>query len=262
MEAEKQKILYFDFELSNKQIQKRYSINFENDYLFDDNFIRVKIDVTKMPDGVIFENYLISEMEKYIVNSNVKIIIIDNLTYLRGDVEHAKDALPFMKTLNSLKEVHNLSILVLAHSPKRSEYNPITTRDLSGSSALSQLCDSCFAIGKSVKEPKTRYIKQLKERYTEELYGGDNVIVCSLEQPNNYLRFKHTVYGSEQDFLQNKTDAEKSNRIELAKSMSKEGKSLRTIGDELGVSQETVRQWLLKDNKLSNNPFQLQYTAN
>lgn len=262
MEAEKQKILYFDFELSNKQIQKRYSINFENDYLFDDNFIRVKIDVTKMPDGVIFENYLISEMEKYIVNSNVKIIIIDNLTYLRGDVEHAKDALPFMKTLNSLKEVHNLSILVLAHSPKRSEYNPITTRDLSGSSALSQFCDSCFAIGKSVKEPKTRYIKQLKERYTEELYGGDNVIVCSLEQPNNYLHFKHTGYGSEQDFLQNKTDAEKSNRIELSKSMSKEGKSLRTIGDELGVSQETVRQWLLKDNKLSNNPFQLQYTAN
>jgi RecA-family ATPase len=251
MEANKQKVLYFDFELSSKQLQKRYSKEFENNYIFDDNFIRVKIDVNNVPEGKVFESYLISEIEKYILKSEVKIIIIDNLTYLRGDVEKAKDALPFMKCLNHLKEVYGLSILVLAHTPKRSIYNALTLNDLSGSSALSQFCDSCFAIGKSVKEPKTRYIKQLKERYTENLYGEDNVIVCKLDQPDNKLQFSFINFGREADYLQNLSDAERNQSIKDARKLKNEGKSYREIAKEFGVSHTAVQNWLKSENNLN-----------
>lgn len=251
MEAEKQKVLYFDFELSSKQLQKRYSKDFENEYIFDNNFIRVKIDVSNVPEGVVFENYLISEIEEYILKSEVKIIIIDNLTYLRGDVEKAKDALPFMKRLNSLKEIYGLSILVLAHTPKRSIYNILTLSDLSGSSALSQFCDSCFAIGKSVKEPKIRYIKQLKERYTENFYGEDNVMVCKLDQPDNKLHFSFVNFGRESDYLQNISDSERNHSIEVARELKKEGKSYRDIGKEFGVSHTAVQNWLKSENNLN-----------
>jgi RecA-family ATPase len=251
MEAEKQKVLYIDFELSGKQLQKRYSNNFENNYVFDDNFIRVKIDSANIPDGVICENYLISEIEEYIVKSEVKIIVIDNLTYLKGDVEKAKDALPFMKKLNKLKEHYRLSILVLAHTPKRSVYNALTLADLSGSSALSQFCDSCFAIGKSLKESKDRYIKQLKERFTENLYGEENVIVCRLEQPDNYLHFVFVTFGKECDYIQNQLDIDRNNSIELAKKYRKEGKSYRNIGKQLNVSHTAVENWLKCGNETS-----------
>ena len=48
-----------------------------------------------------------------------KIVIIDNITYLRHENERAKDALPLMKHLKRLKSKYNLSLLVLAHTPKR-----------------------------------------------------------------------------------------------------------------------------------------------
>jgi hypothetical protein len=39
MEAKPQKVLYLDFEMSDKQFEKRYSRNFEDHYFFSNNFI-------------------------------------------------------------------------------------------------------------------------------------------------------------------------------------------------------------------------------
>lgn len=41
--TKKQSVLYFDFELSDKQFQNRYSKDYEDNYIFDDNFLRVEI---------------------------------------------------------------------------------------------------------------------------------------------------------------------------------------------------------------------------
>ena len=254
MEAEKQKVLYFDFELSGKQLQKRYSKDFKDDYVFDDNFIRVKIESSNanISESNSYDNYLIAEIEKYIVKSTIKIIVIDNLTYLKGSVEKAQDALPFMKKLNNLKKLYGLSILVLAHSNKASMASPhsLTISDLSGSSAISQFCDSCFAIGKSTKEAKTRYIKQIKQRYTENVYGEENVIVCKLDQPGNHLCFSFICFGRESDYIQNMFDSERVNSINIAKNLKDEGKSYRDIAKEFGVSHTAVENWLKIDNAL------------
>lgn len=254
MEAEKQKVLYFDFELSGKQLHKRYSKDFKDDYVFDDNFIRVKIEGSNanINESNSYDNYLISEIEQYIVKSTIKIIVIDNITYLKGAVEKAQDALPFMKKLNDLKKLHGLSILVLAHSNKvgMANLHSLTINDLSGSSAISQFCDSCFAIGKSNKEAKTRYIKQIKQRYTENVYGEDNVIVCRLDKPGNRLYFSFTNFGRECEYIQNISDSERINSIHIAKNLRNEGKSYRDIAKEFGVSHTAVENWLKSDNTL------------
>ena len=38
-----------------------------------------------------------------------KVLIIDNITYLKNETERAKDALPLMKLLKELKSKYNLS---------------------------------------------------------------------------------------------------------------------------------------------------------
>ncbi len=43
IETQKQSVLYFDFELSDKQFQNRYSKDYKENYVFDDNFLRVEI---------------------------------------------------------------------------------------------------------------------------------------------------------------------------------------------------------------------------
>ncbi len=104
LETLKQPILYFDFELSDKQFENRYSIKFEQHYSFDDNFIRVEInsDAT-IPEGQSFEDYLNHSLERSIIETEAKVLIIDNITYLKNETEKAKDALPLMKHLKALK---------------------------------------------------------------------------------------------------------------------------------------------------------------
>src|SRR5690606_25243133 len=116
-EAEQQPILYFDFELSDKQFENRYSVNFEQHYSFDSNFLRVEINPdSEIPDNESFENFLNHSLERSITETGSKILIIDNLTYLKNETEKAKDALPLMKHLKALKSKYGLSILALAHT--------------------------------------------------------------------------------------------------------------------------------------------------
>jgi len=49
------------------------------------------------------------------METGAKILIIDNLTYLKNETEKAKDALPLMKHLKALKSKYRLSILAIMY---------------------------------------------------------------------------------------------------------------------------------------------------
>ena len=121
LEALKQPVLYCDFELSDKQFEIRYSNNSEKPYNFDHNFFRVEINPdAEIPENQTFESYLQLSLERSIIETGAKVLIIDNITYLKSETEKAKDALPLMKDLKALKNKYRLSIMALAHTPKRS----------------------------------------------------------------------------------------------------------------------------------------------
>jgi len=247
LEALKQPILYFDFELSDKQFENRYSIKFEQHYIFDNNFIRVEINPDALiPENQTFENYLNHSLEKSIIETGAKILIIDNLTYLKNETEKAKDALPLMKHLKALKNKYSLSILALAHTPKRDLSKPITRNDLQGSKMLINFCDSSFSIGESHSDKNLRYVKQIKQRNTEQIYDAENVCVCQIDKPLNFLQFEFVGFGSEQEHLKQHTEKDKENLNEKVTELKQKGRSLREIGFELGISHMKVSR-ILKD---------------
>ena len=211
LETRKQRILYFDFELSDKQFENRYSLQFENHYDFDDNFIRIEINSDAIiPESQSFEDYLYKSLEYSIVDTKANVLIIDNITYLKNETEKAKDALPLMKHLKALKNKYNLSILVLAHTPKRDLSKPITRNDFQGSKMLINFCDSCFSIGESNTDKSLRYIKQIKQRNTEQIYDAENVCVCQIIKPYNFLQFEFVNFGTEREHLKQISESEKS----------------------------------------------------
>jgi hypothetical protein len=243
----KQPILYFDFELSEKQFENRYSINFEKHYSWDKNFERAEINPdAPIPDNQSFEDYLNYSLERSITETGAKVLIIDNLTYLKNETEKAKDALPLMKHLKSLKNKYGLSILALAHTPKRDLSKPITRNDLQGSKMLINFCDSSFAIGESHSDKSLRYLKQIKQRNTEQIYDAENVCVCQICKPSNFLQFEFINFGTEQEHLKQHTEKEKENLSEKVKELDLQGRSLREIGAELGISHMKVSR-ILRD---------------
>ena len=210
LEAKKQSVLYFDFELTEKQFQNRYSENYENAYQFDNNLMRVEINPeSEVPETLSFEEYLYNSLEFLIIESKAKILIMDNLTYLRTETEKAKDALPLMKELKTLKNKYHLSLLILAHTPKRDLSKPITRNDLQGSKMLINFCDSSFSIGESSTDKGVRYIKMIKARNTEIIYDSENVCVCNISKPTNFLQFEFLDFGSESHHLKAVSEKEK-----------------------------------------------------
>ncbi|MBS1527992.1 MAG: AAA family ATPase, partial [Bacteroidetes bacterium] len=182
-------VLYVDFELSSKQFELRYYDRQYGSHLFSDLFYRAEFN-PEADDPVLYddyEEYISSAIENAVRQTGARILIIDNITYIRRGTERAGEALPLMKMFRALKAKHGLSILVLAHTPKRSPYKPITVNDLQGSKLLINFADSAFAIGSSHTRPGLRYLKQVKQRSRAELYGADNVCLIGSEKKLNFL---------------------------------------------------------------------------
>ena len=246
LSAAAQPVVYFDFELFDKQFELRYSADYQQHYTFADNLERAEIDPDMVvPDGyACMEDYLHDSMITTIEATGARVLIIDNITYLRQETEKAKDALPLMKHLKTLKKQYNLSILALAHTPKRDQSKPLTMNDVQGSKMLSNFCDSCFCIGASTQGSSTRYLKQIKTRTKEFRYHERNVAICRIEKPHNFLRFTLTGYGSEYEHLKSGEDKEREAMIiEVKRLIDEEGKTQREVADALGLGLGTVSRY-------------------
>lgn len=244
LESKAQKVLYLDFELSDKQFENRCSEDYQNHYHFSSNFLRAELNSElEIPKGFnTLEEYLCSTLTNTVTETNATVLIVDNLTYLSHENEKAKDALSLMKALKKLSKEKNVSILVLSHSPKRDESKAINKNDLSGSKMLMNFCDSSFAIGVSSQDPSFRYIKQIKQRNTEHLYHSENVIVCSLDKDTNFLEFHFLEFDSEKNHLKIYGASDLEQRDEQMKLFISEGLSNVKIADRLSLTEGAIRK--------------------
>lgn len=245
---DKYKVLYFDFELSTKAFQKRYSMSNTDLYSFSDNFIRIEIDRDKNSEDnkVSFEQLIIDSITIQALKNKATALIIDNITYLAASNEKSHEALELMKIILKLSREYSISILLIAHTPKRDIYSPIQLEDLAGSKALSNFVDICFCIGESVKGDSVRYIKQLKNRNYPIEYGEENVINCKIVKEKSFLKFDMIGFGMEREHLQ---AAAEDKRFLQAQNLKKSGQTNIEIAKTIGVSARTIGRWLKKDKE-------------
>jgi DNA-binding transcriptional regulator LsrR (DeoR family) len=115
---------------------------------------------------------------------------------------------------------------------------------------LINFCDSSFSIGESHSDKRLRYLKQIKQRNTEQIYDADNVCVCQIDKPFNFLQFEYLNLGREWEHLKQHTEKDKEDLTEKVRALKKQGGSLRTIGGALGISHQSVKRILETINDL------------
>lgn len=248
--VDSQPIIYLDFELTDKQFEARYSVKeddfFINHFSFSENLIRAEINPNNLLPSAFnsFEEYLTFSIEHAVSQYESRVLIIDNLTYLKRETEKAKDALPLMKELKQLKSRFDLSILALAHTPKRDTSKPLSRNDLQGSKMLINFCDSAFAIGESVKDNSLRYLKQIKVRNAEAKYTTENILLCQIDKKENFLYFEFLEVGNERKHLRQLSETDRTWLINESKKLYEQGCSQREIALKLGISAMTVNRYL------------------
>jgi hypothetical protein len=242
-------VLYLDFELSSKQFEARYVDHRWGSYLFSDEFYRSEFN-PEADDPVLYdsyETYVKENIEFAIMNTRARVLIIDNITYIRNGLQSAKGALPLMKMLKAIKTKYNLSVLVLAHTPKRNPFKPLTVNDLQGSKMLINFADSSFAIGQSHTMPGMRYLKQIKQRNQKEEYGENNICLISQEKYINFLRYKFEGHAHERDHLRRPGEQQSDEVKQQIMELHQQGRSLRQIAEEVGIHFSNVGKMVRKE---------------
>lgn len=235
-------VLYFDFELSEKQFQLRFTDEQGNLHHFPSTLYRVQPDMNLIASiDEPFEDALMRNIENVAVETKARILIIDNISILCMQMEKGEDSAALVQRLRTLKNKYGFSILIIAHTPKRNMSMPITQNDLAGSKKLFNFIDSCFAIGLSAQGGNMRYVKQVKVRNCEMRYGGDNVMVCHIEKVGTMVQFINMGTAPEHDHLRMVNREE---QVQEARLLSASGLSLRDIASRMGVSKSTVNRML------------------
>ena len=249
-----EKVLLVDCELSDKQFQLRYTNPLTGQrHLFPDNLLRAEI----IPDAIEvkdFEEYLLHTIEQVSEQYGAMVIIIDNLTYLCNSSDKGVDAGLFMMKLMALKKKHRWSLLIIAHTPKRSLSSPITQNDLAGSKKLFNFFDSVFAIGRSAADEELRYIKQLKVRAGAFKYDSSNVIVCEIvKEDDGNLLFHQIGFAKEREHLSEKTEKDTDVRDQNILELVEQNKTYKEISNILGVSTGLISK-VVSCSRQSKNP--------
>ena len=238
---------YLDYELEAKQFQQRYT-NEETKQMFkfSDNLLRADLSVDLELDSNGRVERFFKKLEE-LSKRGVKIFILDNITSLIDRIESGDVIIQFMNRLKRLKEKYGLSILIVAHTTKKRDSEPLRQDNLAGSKKLMNFIDSAFAIGKSLVETDVKYIKQLKFRFGDFIYDEDNVLLCRIVKEDNFPHFIECGYAVEKDLLNTKKSIANDGKRELMKAaylLNTQGMSNRKIGREMGVSDKTIGKWI------------------
>ena len=233
-------VLLVDCELTDKQFQMRYTdIDTGVMHIFPELLYRAEINPNTL-DVKDYETKIFHHIEAAAQHMKCNIIIIDNLTYLCNSSDKGVDAGLFMMKLMNLKKKYGWSLLIIAHTPKRSLMSPITQNDLAGSKKLYNFFDSVFAIGKSAKDSRLRYVKQLKVRAGEFRYDSSNVIVYEIEKTDGFVHFEFKEFSNEKEHLKERTEKEITSTHRNVHELKSQGKSTREIAAYLGLSKSKV----------------------
>jgi hypothetical protein len=173
------------------------------------------------------------------------VLIIDNITHLNRGGTTQQDAVRLMQRLQAMKRRLSLSILVLAHTPKREMRRPISVNDMQGSKMLSNFADNIFALGQSRYEESHRYIKHLKQRSSEAAFTSAHVPVFHLGKiGGNFLALEFLSFTTEASILLDSRDQREWDRIRKIKRLHDEGKNVREIGEMYGISKSHAHRLL------------------
>lgn len=248
-------VLYVDLDLSSKQFEVRYTADHDHakgefsrkPYRFSERLQRIELRPEMLPRSkdAEFEIDLRRMLAALVERARANVLIIDSLSHVKRTADETRGWVAVLKELKRLKQDASVSILVLAGTLKRATWRTILPGDVQGSRAVANFADNIFAIGRSRREPDQRYIKHVRPRSSELVFGTDHVPLFRIAKTGgNFLTFEFLEFSSEGDLIRVAAGpGPDASMIETVKSLSGSGMSIRRIAAELDISRSRVHRY-------------------
>lgn len=238
MATRTRKTIYIDGEHNDSQIARRY------EHLLtctSGDLIRGRFTETEYDDCI--EDKLLA-IEKLIrKNSDAKLLIVDNLMCVLNNGNSVRQTQQFIQGLKKIKEMYDLTIILVTHLSKRNSKNPIEIKDILGSSVIANYADSIIAVGNTCEGDHIKYLKQLKSRSSIKI--SEVAVLEIVEEP--YLHFEFRGYDMEENLLPKKITSRSSISFSMGEMIYKlreEGLTVRSIAEQLNLSKSAVGRFL------------------
>ena len=239
--------LYIDMEMTARQFANRYRNAGE---FIPRSYRRAEVNVLGGNEAKIFAAVKSSIILQQSETNPPKFIIIDNITNGFGSIFSATKMRGLISELKTIKDRFGLTILLIAHCPKRKPKTPITDNDLGGSKMIINFVDSAFAIAPSQIGKDTKYIKQIKNRIGEKL--SDVMTVKITSEP--YLCMQYVGMIDEDAHINPYnddlwlTEITPEMEIELVRMLSSEDMSYSEIANALSLRRDIVVDYAITNN--------------
>lgn len=245
------RVLYVDCEMSLQGLKQRYlDTESHQKHIFSPNLERAELCAELLggenPQDVVYQS--IEDAAK----AGFQVIVVDNISFLLADMEKGAAAGQLMAKICGLRKEYGITIIIVAHTPKRKGDEPLTSYSMFGSSLLAAFFDAIVAIGISNTDPNIRYVKTCKFRSGPYPYPADNVALYRIEKVDGCLQFNYVGCGEEAEHLKTKVveDEPKLEEMEQVLLLKEQNKSLRAIAAELGISLGKVQRREKRAQKL------------
>lgn len=227
-------VMYFDFELTNRQFANRYKTDYSA-YRFTDNFCIAKVN----PNEDVDYNKIVDHIEQVIVQKQSNVVIIDNLSAVVSEPEKGKCAKDFCFSLKKIKDKYGCIILLLGHTTKSYSVGmPLEKNTMAGSKQLVNFADELIGMAQSANDPNVVYLKQLKTRADEkEIQVHKYHIQKNNSNGNLYLQYEGMSFEGELLKAKDEDDL----KITISE-LLQNGKTQKEIASILNMSVSTVNR--------------------
>ena len=251
--AEGKKTIILDFELDDEDVADRYSEEIEAEFSkertktfhrFSDNFFRADIN-PECEDLKDLDLKIMRQIETLVEFEHPELLIIDNLSWLVSESHDPGIATAFVRKLMTISRRYAVSVLVVAHTPKRNTAEPLEARHLAGAKALSNFATNVIGIGMSKLDAHKRYIKHIKNRKGIKVFTEDNVATFTVIKSGANLIWEYdgTTIESAHLSISDREEFER-DMLERCMDLLRQGYSYRRIAEKTGHvwSHEKIRQ--------------------
>ena len=248
----KQRVLYVDLSLSERQFNLRYAADNEhpgealtNRHKFSTRFNRAEADpLAEMPGNFKrIEEFMLARIAAELEATKAKVLIVDNIDRFNGEMMRTRDLAFVMSRIRKLKAIFGPAVLILAELPCRSQRAPLSPDRLMATRLLSSFADSVFAVGRCRWDESYRYIRHFRAAGGEVLLDDTHVPTFRVVKQNgNFLAFRFEFYKPESFHHQPSCDKHRYSRVDRIKALTASGISQRRIARFMEMSLGSVNR--------------------